>query len=332
MLSPNPIPAIPPCVVRTPRLHGAQTTEETFVVKLGYTCWQFVFRGLFRALSTWTLSPCIAQFISATCGYTHLVFSAGVRNKSNNSGNTQHLAKIATTVPTSCVPERTLSRIDARACAQKKNHEQHREQVQPQAAAGAGKSSLTEDRTSRSWSISGAAEQWARSAVQAMPTCKRSTRIRGIGGKDAVDEAASDSSRAHGRGAFRAGQARMASNPDPGRGTAVAIPRGLDQNGAGGSTPDSDGMPVVAIAFSCRGWQPSWAAAMEMPSAGRYLAHGGPAGGACQGGEDRGRRDRSGRHPFPAEIFDIIDIDSNARGRKHVLDFFAVAKGKRQCR
>ena len=26
----NPIPAIPPCVVRTPHLHGAPTTEETF--------------------------------------------------------------------------------------------------------------------------------------------------------------------------------------------------------------------------------------------------------------------------------------------------------------
>ena len=26
---PNPIPAIPPCVVRTPHLHGASTTEET---------------------------------------------------------------------------------------------------------------------------------------------------------------------------------------------------------------------------------------------------------------------------------------------------------------
>ena len=118
---PNPIPAIPPCVVRTPRLHGAQTTEETFVVKLGNTCWQFVFYGLFRAPSKWTLSPCIAQFISATCGCAHLAFSARVRNKSNNSGNTQHLATTATTVPTSCVPERTLSRIDARACAQKKS-------------------------------------------------------------------------------------------------------------------------------------------------------------------------------------------------------------------
>ena len=32
--APNPIPAIPPCVVRTPHLHGAPTTEET--VKLWY--------------------------------------------------------------------------------------------------------------------------------------------------------------------------------------------------------------------------------------------------------------------------------------------------------
>ena len=31
---PNPIPAIPPCVVRTPHLHGAPTTEET--VRLWY--------------------------------------------------------------------------------------------------------------------------------------------------------------------------------------------------------------------------------------------------------------------------------------------------------
>ena len=29
---PNPIPAIPPCVVRTPHLHGAPTTEETSVL------------------------------------------------------------------------------------------------------------------------------------------------------------------------------------------------------------------------------------------------------------------------------------------------------------
>ena len=31
---PNPIPATPLCVVRTPHLHGAPTTEETFRVKL----------------------------------------------------------------------------------------------------------------------------------------------------------------------------------------------------------------------------------------------------------------------------------------------------------
>ena len=31
---PNPIPAIPPHVVRTPHLHGAPTTEETSTVKL----------------------------------------------------------------------------------------------------------------------------------------------------------------------------------------------------------------------------------------------------------------------------------------------------------
>ena len=35
---PNPIPAIPPYVVRTPHLHGAPTTEET--VKLWYQCQQ----------------------------------------------------------------------------------------------------------------------------------------------------------------------------------------------------------------------------------------------------------------------------------------------------
>ena len=37
-----------------------------------------------------------------------------------NSGNTQHQATKSTTVPSSCVPERTLSRVDARACAQTK--------------------------------------------------------------------------------------------------------------------------------------------------------------------------------------------------------------------
>ena len=36
---PNPIPAIPPYVVRTPQLHGAPTTEET--VKLWYWCSQW---------------------------------------------------------------------------------------------------------------------------------------------------------------------------------------------------------------------------------------------------------------------------------------------------
>ena len=40
---------------------------------------------------------------------------------SNNSGNRQHQATTATIVPSSCVPEHTLSRIDARACAQRKS-------------------------------------------------------------------------------------------------------------------------------------------------------------------------------------------------------------------
>ena len=36
--APNPIPAIPPHVVKTPHLHGAPTTEETSFVKPGYKC------------------------------------------------------------------------------------------------------------------------------------------------------------------------------------------------------------------------------------------------------------------------------------------------------
>ena len=63
-------------------------------------------------------------------------------------------------------------------------------------------------RTSRSWSISSASEQWARRAVQATPTCKRSTGDRDVGGKDAADEAASERGRAHDRGALEARQAQ----------------------------------------------------------------------------------------------------------------------------
>ena len=40
-------------------------------------------------------------------------------NNSNNSGNTQHQAPTAITFPSSCVPGRTLSRTDARACIKK---------------------------------------------------------------------------------------------------------------------------------------------------------------------------------------------------------------------
>ena len=50
-------------------------------------------------------------------------------NNSNNSGITHHQARTPTTVPSSRVPERTLSRIHARACAQKKHGQQ---QQQPQ--------------------------------------------------------------------------------------------------------------------------------------------------------------------------------------------------------
>ena len=39
----------------------------------------------------------------------------------NNSGNTRHQATKATTVPSSCIPECTVFRIDARACTQEKS-------------------------------------------------------------------------------------------------------------------------------------------------------------------------------------------------------------------
>ena len=43
------------------------------------------------------------------------------RKNSNNTSHRQHQATTATIVPSSCVPEHTLSRIDVRECAQRKS-------------------------------------------------------------------------------------------------------------------------------------------------------------------------------------------------------------------
>ena len=48
---------------------------------------------------------------------------------SNNSGNTQHPATTGTTVPSSCIPERTVSRTDA-ALAHRKHQRQQQQQLQ----------------------------------------------------------------------------------------------------------------------------------------------------------------------------------------------------------
>ena len=116
----------------------------------------------------------------------------------------------------------------------------------------AGKFSLFEDR-------SGASEQLTISAVQATLTCKKlRRRLR------AVDEAASDSGRAHGRGSLEAGRGSPSFNP-------------RYRPKAGRSKQNPDGMPVVAMALQIR--PPAgrrrrcWAAAMEMPSAARHRAH-----------------------------------------------------------
>ena len=141
----------------------------------------------------------------------------------------------------------------------------------------AGKFSLFEDR-------SGASEQLTISAVQATLTCKKlRRRLR------AVDEAVSDSGRAHGRGSLEAGRGSPSFNP-------------RYRPKAGRSKQNPDGMPVVAMALQIRPLagrrRRCWAAAMEMPSAARHRALRRPQGRAFTGGEDRGGSCFEGRQGY----------------------------------